>query len=214
MNRFREGSSRFVVLCALALCLAPAAHASDAPLLRMKTGFSSLTVNAGERVKSTPLGSALTLQPSVLWEVPEFSARMGVSFLMEMGSAYGMTPLTGIGFTGYYYVSGISTSYRIDEDGTLMQRSRPGIFLAGSLTPANFNMNRFVEGDAAGNFYFSRQVIDLSTGVGYDYPLSSNMLVAAEFMLRTGAGADSRDPNTSVNYGGYSFFLSFATSYY
>lgn len=161
------------------------------------------------------MGSALTLQPSLLWEVPEFSARLGVSYLMELGGPFGMTTMTGIGFTGYYHLMGISTTYRMEEDGSLIQKSKPGLFLAGSLTPANFNLNRFNEGEPSGeNFFFSRLVYDLSTGIGYDYPLTSNMILSGEFLLRTGAGADSADPTQSVNYSGYTLFLSFATTYY
>lgn len=190
------------------------ALALEAPLIRMKTGFSSLTVNAGTKPGRVSLGSAVTLQPSILWEVPEFSARMGVNFLMELGGPFGMTTLTGIGFTGYYHVSGVSTTFREDEDGTLIQKSKPGFFLAGSLTPANMNMNRFSETDVGPNVYFSRAVFDLSTGIGYDYPITSNIILSGELMLRTGAGADTANPDESINYSGYTFFLSFATSYY
>jgi len=190
------------------------AQALDAPLIRMKTGFSSLKVNAGALLKNASLSSAITLQPSILWEVPQFSARLGVNFLMELQSAYGMTPLSGIGFTGYYHLSGVSTTYRQDEDGTLIQKSKPGLFLAGSLTPANMNINILSETGTVPNRFFSRAVFDLSTGVGYDYPIASNMILSGELMLRTGAGADTADPDKSINYSGFTFFLSFATSYY
>lgn len=186
---------------------------ASAPLVRIKTGFSSLTVNAGEKVRNEPLGSMITFQPAVLWEMPGFSSRFGVSYLQEMGSPFGMTTVQGIGISGYYYFFGISSSQTQPEPDVTFQRSRPGPFLFGSLTPINYNLNRFdTSNDANSNFHPSAVAFDISAGVGYDYPFTRNILFSGEFVLRNASGADSG--NQRMTYDGYTIYFSVATTYF
>lgn len=160
----------------------------------------------------------MTLQPSVLWELPSFSSRLGIHYLQETGGPYGVTPLTGIGVSGYYHFFGLSTSHRKDEDGTVIQVSKPGPYLVASLTPVNFNMNKRDQADSADNLFFSAYMWDIGTGVGYDYPMNQNMLFSVEYTLRNGSGSSGSGStggsSRSVRYQGSSILLSFATSYH
>jgi hypothetical protein len=185
---------------------------ASVPMLRVKTGFSNLIVNAGDRLKNEPLTPMVTFQPSLHMEVPQFSSRIGVHYLQEMGGAYGLTPLSGIGISGYYYFYGISTSYSVGGDGTVIQKSRPGPVLFGSVTPINFNLNRMGDPVSANNFFFSTFMYDVSAGLGYDYPFNRNMVFGIEYVLRNGSGADAK--KQTVSYRGSTIFLSFGTSYF
>lgn len=181
------------------------AHA-DAPMIRFKAGTSSIAVNGGPTVINASLGSMVTLQPSILWAVPSFSSRLGVHYLQEIGGSFGMTPITGIGISGYFYMSGISTSYSMSEDGIVVTKSIPGIFLYAGITPVNFNLNR-----ADPQLRFSALVYEVAAGLGYDYPLTQNLVISAEYLVRNGvsSGADG-----NLNYKGSTIFISFGTTYF
>lgn len=185
---------------------------AEAPLVRIKSGVTNLTVNAEPKVKGESLKPMVTFQPSILWEVPEFSSRLGIHYLQELGGPYGLTPVSGIGISGYYFISGLSTSYSVGEDGTIVQKSKPGFYMVASLTPINFNLNRFDESNTSDNLSPSFLLYDLSAGVGYDYPISQNMVIALEIVLRNGSGTDSKAQTAS--YSGTTIYLSFATCYY
>lgn len=200
----------------LALFAAPPVRA-EAPLLRLKAGVSSLTVNTGAKVVNESLGSMLTLQPTVLWELQSFSSRLGFHYLQETGGPFGVTPMTGLGISGYYHFFGLSTSHRKDEDGTILQTSRPGPFLFAAVTPVNFNMNRRAPDDPPKDLFFSSFAWDIGTGIGYDYPITQNMVFSMEYVLRNGSGSsgsNSSASDRSVRWSGSSIMLSFATSYH
>lgn len=188
------------------------ADLSRAPQLRVKTGISSLSVTAGNMLQGQSLNSMITWQPTVSWDLPSFSSRLGIHYLQEMGGPYGLTPVSGVGLSGYYYFHGISSGYEITPDGVVIQKSRPGPYLIGSFTPVNLNMNKLDEVNASGNFYFSAFMSDLGIGVGYDYPILQNMLIMGEFMIRNGSTISSSASN--VSYSGWSIFVGFATAYY
>lgn len=190
------------------------ADMSHAPQLRVKTGISSLSVTAGNILNNQSLNSMITWQPTVVWDLPSFSSRLGVHYLQEMGGPYGLTPLSGVGVSGYYYFRGISSGYEISPDGVVVQKSRPGPYIIGSLTPVNLNMNRLEEKDTANNFYFSAFMTDIAMGAGYDYPILQNMLLTAEFMVRNGTTISSNTSSGNVSYSGWSIFIGFATAYY
>lgn len=196
----------------LVLVLFPNLVFANAPYLHFKSGISSITVNAGDRLKAVPLKPTITLKPTVLWDFPTFSSRIGVHFLQELKSAYGLTPISGIGLSAYYYLNGITTNYFFTDDDILLQRSRPGPYLAASLTPANLNINQFDEATPLTNFYFSSQVNEVALSLGYDYPFKQNMIFSAEFNYRSGTNASSN--KEQVNYSGYTIFFGFGTSYY
>ncbi|MBL7543681.1 MAG: hypothetical protein JNL11_07680 [Bdellovibrionaceae bacterium] len=182
------------------------------PYLHFKTGISSINVTAGDRLVNVPLKPAITLKPTVLWDLPSFSSRMGVHFLQELKSMYGFTPLSGIGVTGYYYFYGITTNHLFTDDDILHQKSRPGPYMSGSFTPANLNINKFDESTPLTNFYFSSQVNEVALGLGYDYPYKQNMIFSGEFTYRSGTNANTS--KEQVNYSGFTLFLGFGTSYY
>lgn len=203
----------FTLSVFLFFTMTPMLSRGAAPLIRMKAGFSSLTVTAGTEVEQESLSSMVTLQPSVLWAIPEFSGRLGVHYLLELGGPFGMTTLSGMGVSGYYHFNGISTSYSVQEDGnTFITKSIPGPFIFASVTPANLNLNRFNEDNNSGNFHTSIFIYDLSAGAGYDYPITQNLLMSAELVLRNGTGASSG--TKEANYSGFTFYLSFATTYF
>lgn len=187
-------------------------NAGPVPYMQFKTGISSINIKAGDRLKDVPLKPALTLKPTVLWDLPSFSSRLGVHFLQELKSAYGLTPLSGIGITGYYYFYGITTSYLFTDDDVLHQKSRPGPYMSGSLTPANLNINKFDETNPLTNFYFSSPVNELAFSVGYDYPYKQNMIFSVEFSYRTANNANTS--TEEVAYSGFTLFLGFGTMYY
>ncbi len=181
------------------------------PLLRVKAGVSDITISGSPTVEGQKLGSMLTLQPSVLWELTSYSSRLGVHYLQELGGPLGFTTVSGMGISGYFHFFGISTSYSKTQQGDVIQRSTPGPYLYGSVTPVNFNVNRF-EKNSASNFFASYFLYDISAGLGYDHPLTRNMILSAEFILRNGTTGGTSD--TGAKYQGYTLFFSFATSYH
>jgi hypothetical protein len=202
----------FVKIVTLVLLTIPNLTFANAPYLHFKTGISNINVNAGDRLTNVPLKPAITLKPTVLWDFPTFSSRIGVHFLQELKSSYGLTPISGIGLSAYYYLNGITTNYFFTDDDILQQRSRPGPYLAASLTPVNLNINQFSEATPLTNFYFSSQVNEVALSMGYDYPYKQNMIFSGEFNYRTGTNASSN--KEQVNYTGYTIFFGFGTSYY
>ncbi len=179
---------------------------ADAPMIRFKVGTSSLAVNGGPTVVNASLAPMVTLQPSVLWAVPTFSSRLGVHYLQELGGSFGLTPITGIGLSGYYYMSGISTSYSMSEDGLVITKSVPGVFLYAGLTPVNFNLNR-----SEPKLRFSALVYEVAAGIGYDYPLTQNLVISAEYVVRNGVSSGAED---NVSYKGSTIYISFGTTYF
>jgi len=210
--------NKFLILAAMILLYFPMRSLASVPLLRVKTGLSTISVNAGELYERVALGSMVTFQPSILWDFPSFSSRIGVHYLQELSSPHGMTPMSGIGISAYYHILGISSSYQISDDGVILQKSRPGPYLYAGLTPVNLNMNKLEEGvNSADNKYFSAQCNEIAAGLGYDYPLLQNMLLSGEVVYRTGSSKGTGTSNTSagsVNYSGYTIFFSLAAAYY
>lgn len=196
----------FWIIFSIHFLLEDKAHAAN-PMVRIKSGTSRLTVNAGEVIVGESLTPMVTFQPSVMWALPEISTRLGVHYLQDLGGSFGMTPVSGIGISGYYYLMGISTAYSVSEDETVMQKSRPGPYLFASLTPVNFNLNR-----VSSKFYFSAFIYDVAAGIGYDFPLTQNMIISLEYVLRNGiSNGPSKD---NVNYKGSTIFISFGTTYF
>jgi hypothetical protein len=203
------------------LSLITSQHASaTSPMFRMKAGSSSLQISGGAVVDKQSLNSMITLQPGIHWEMSQFSSRLGIHYLQELGGPYGLTTVTGIGISGYYYLRGISTTYSIPSEGTVIQKSIPGPFLYGGITPVNFNVNRIDATNSSQSFYASSFVFDVAAGVGYDYTISNNMILSGELLIRNAAGAGdsggakAKAGETGLSYRGFSFMLSYATSYY
>lgn len=158
----------------------------------------------------------LTLQPTVLWDFPTFRSRIGVHFVTDVGSPYALMPVSGIGVTGYFYLSGISSAYDSGLDGVLVQKSKPGLFVFGGLTPVNFNINideTNSTDSSTPDVAFSAFLVELSMGFGFDYPLRRNLLLSLEIGYRAGA-APSSDDGDNISYSGLGAMLVFGTSYY
>lgn len=184
----------------------------QAPVIRAKMSMFSTTVSAGEQVNEDPLGSMLTLQPMVLWNFSSINSRMGIHYIMDFSSNYGFTPISGIGLTGYYYLKGLPASYENTPDDTLVQKSKPGFFTFASFTPVNFNLNKKESTPNAGDgFSFSSLLYEFMLGVGYEYPLRPNALIAVELATREASGGDG---GMKLSYSGLGLGISFTTSYY
>lgn len=193
---------------------------ASSPMFRMKAGSSSLQISGGSVIDKQSLNSMITLQPGVHWEMSQFSSRLGIHYLQELGGPYGLTTVSGIGISGYYYLRGISTTYSIPMEGTVIQKSIPGPFLYGGVTPINFNVNKIDATNSSQSFYASSFVLDVAAGIGYDYTISNNMILSAELLIRNAAGsgdsggAKGKAGESGLSYRGFSFMLSYATTYY
>jgi hypothetical protein len=198
------------------LFLSPDIFASyQAPAFRMKAGYSGLSIKAGDRIKGEPLKSTLTIQPSLLWDLPTFRSRLGVHFLADFQSDFGQMPISGMGISGCFYVQQISSAYEYSQEGVLHQRSKPGFFISGSITPANINLNREASKNADfRDIAFATLVMDLIGGVGFDWPIGTNFILSGELAYRVGANQTSSANSQNVSYSGLSFFISFLTAYY
>ncbi|WP_374076973.1 hypothetical protein [Bdellovibrio bacteriovorus] len=183
----------------------------QAPVIRTKLGMFSTTVSAGELVNNEALGAMMTLQPSVLWDFPSMNSRMGVHYIVDVGSSFGVTPISGIGVSGYYYLRGLSAAYENSPDDTLIQKSKPGFYTFASFTPVNFNLNKTDETNSNNNFAFSALVYEVMLGMGYEYPLKPNALLSVELASREGSASQG---DHGLRYSGVGLFLSFTTSYY
>jgi hypothetical protein len=187
---------------------------SSAPVFRGRLGINMLNFQVGNTFSNEPLGSLMTFNPTILWNLPTFRARMGVHFMGDFASKYGFMPISGMGFSSYFYPFGLSTVYEIANDGTLYQKSRPGPYVFMTLTPVNFNINASKEQTSSGSaLSFSAYMIELGMGGGYDYPVSTNMVLAGELQYRF-ASAQERTTKETISYSGMGLMLTFSTSYH
>lgn len=184
----------------------------QAPVIRLKLGMIPTMVSAGELiVGDQPLNSMMTIQPSVLWDFASMNSRLGFHYVLDLNSQFGATPISGIGFSGYYYLTGLSSAYESLPDDTLIQKYRPGFYTFASFTPVNFNLNRIDTANAGNNFSFSAVIFEIMLGMGYEYPLRPNTLLSIELASREGSVAQEE---RTVRYSGLGIFFSFTTSYY
>ncbi len=168
-----------------------------APLLRAKLGVHQLKFQVGNRFSNESLGSFITYQPTVLWTLPTFRSRLGIHFLGDFGSPYGLMPISGIGLTGYFYPLGVSSAYEVGPDNTVIQISKPSFFTFGCLTPLNFNLNRQGKDTADGSsLSFSAFMYEFAVGAGYDYPFTQNMIFAVELSYRSASAQSSTTNQT------------------
>lgn len=199
------------------LLFAPTSQAGlldQVPVFRGAVGIESINFTLGSRYSNEPLGALFSLRPTVLWDFPTFSSRMGIHFMGTFGGPYGAMPMSGIGFSGYFYPMGVSSAYEITRDQTLYQKSKAGPFLMAMITPMNFNLNRpeALTPDQI-ELIVSAYMLDFALGAGYDYPLSPNMILSTELHYRT-SRAQQSNTSDEVGYQGIGFNLVFSTSYY
>lgn len=185
------------------------------PSFKMKAGYSNLILQAGDRVTAESLGSVLTLQPTIMWDLTTFRSRVGVHFLTDVISKFGQMPISGIGISGAFYITKISSAYEYSQDGVLQQRTKAGFYINGSLTPVNANLNRSADLNPDRNdLSVAAMVIDFMGGAGFDYPLGSNFILSGELNLRVGSNQSSGAQTKNLSYSGMAFFISFLTTYY
>lgn len=200
----------FIFTLVLVFLSGPACFA-EAPAFRGKLGFFDLSVNAGELLENEKLGSILTFQPGVFWNYPSMSSRIGVHFLVDLKSKYGLTPISGIGISGYYYFSGVPSSYEILPDEVLVEKTKPSIYTFASLTPVNFNLNQIDQVDISRNISLSAVLVDLMIGGGYEYPLKPNSIISVDLSLREASGNFS---SQTTSYRGFGLTVTYTASYY
>jgi hypothetical protein len=205
--------SHSIQMICLILFFSFQAHAQSS-VLRLKTGVSNISITSGDRIKGDNLKSMFNFTPTVLWDFPSFSSRLGFHYLMEFNSPFGLTPMSGIGLSWYYHLFGITTGYEISKDDVLFQKSRPGPYIYSGVTPLNVNLNKFdtTSSNSSDNYYFSAQVTDVSIGLGYDYPVLQNMTVSGEFVLRSGKTIETS--KEKVEYTGWTMYFTLATTYF
>ncbi|OYZ20299.1 MAG: hypothetical protein B7Y39_11020 [Bdellovibrio sp. 28-41-41] len=157
----------------------------------------------------------MTLQPGIMWDLTTFRSRVGIHFLTDVVSKFGQMPISGIGVSGAFYISKISSAYEYSNDGVLQQRTKAGFYINGSLTPVNVNLNRAAELNPDKNdLSVAAMVIDFMGGVGFDYPMGSNFILSGELNLRVGSNQSSGAQTKNLSYSGMTFFISFLTTYY
>lgn len=185
----------------------------QAPVIRTKMVMFNTIVSAGETVRDEPLGSLMTIQPMVLWNFPSINSRIGFHYLLDIASNYGFTPISGIGISGYYYLTGLPAAYETLPDDTLIQKSKHGFFTYASFTPVNFNLNRRdpTDPNSGKAFSFSAMLYDFTIGGGYEYPLKPNSLISVELAVRD---ASSGGQGGKLAYSGIGLGVTFTTSYY
>ncbi|NJL25142.1 MAG: hypothetical protein HC902_08170 [Calothrix sp. SM1_5_4] len=123
---------------------------SGSPMIRIRLGMNMLNFTVGENYTQEALGALMTFNPTVLWSLPSFRARMGLHYVGDFGSQFGAIPISGIGISSYFYPFGLSSAYEISSDGTLFQKSKPSPHVFGKLTPVNFNINASKEQSPSG----------------------------------------------------------------
>jgi hypothetical protein len=186
----------------------------ETPVLRMKFGYSATNLSAGDELAKEPLGSLLTLQPTVLFDFPSINSRIGVHYLGELLSDFGTIPISGVGFSAYFYPLGISSAHEVKADEVMFQKTRTGPYLMGALTPVNVSVNKPDPTNPAKNIFFSAFILETQFAVGFDYPLRQNLVLHGEVGYRFGAATADELRGQAVGYNSLSFMLGFMTAYY
>jgi len=183
------------------------------PYIRMKAGYYLTNVSAGNRIQDVGLGAIMTFQPTLLWDFASLSSRIGVHYLGDFGSEYGLIPISGIGLSGYFYPYGITSGSRMTTDNVVVQTYKSGPFIVGGITPVNFNFNQDDEVDPQASISFSALILELLLGVGFDYPLRDNTMVSTSLCFRFGSVAENSSEE-NVDYSGIGLNFSFTTNYF
>ncbi len=187
-----------------------AASQLSVPSIKMKMGAFNLQVTAGELLSDQPLGALVTLQPSILWSVHGFRSRIGLHFITDLGSDYGLMPISGIGASFYFYVLGLSSDYEDADESLLLQKSKPVPYLYASVTPANLNISMPSDPSSA----FGALIYDLALGAGYDYPMRTNLVISGEITYRLATSDSGSASISGISYKGLGIFISFLATYY
>ena len=139
MRRIFRGFFRFSPAFGLlaSVFVSDLAFAVKDPNFRWKMGYFLTDTNAGAVIKETPRNSLLTVQPTLLWDVPTIRTKVGVHFMAEFLSDFGLMPLSGAGVSAYFFPFGISSTTETNHEGVLFQKSltSPYLLLAATTSP-------------------------------------------------------------------------------
>ncbi|RME18447.1 MAG: hypothetical protein D6797_00410 [Bdellovibrio sp.] len=184
------------------------------PAIRLKVGKYVTTVQAGNVLTNEELGSLITLQPTVLWALPTFRSRIGLHFTTDMGSSFAFMPIAGLGFSGYFYPFGISSSYEVELNEVVHQKYKFSPYFYGGLTPVNLNLNRTGSSIPGNNFAFSALLVQTTFGLGFDYPFRSNILLSVDINYRFASAPKEEKDFGNIEYQSFGISFSYMTTYF
>ncbi len=197
------------------------AHALiDPPTLRFSIGHSAIkftAIDKNEEPQLGPdqaLGSLMTVNPAFLWDVPTARTRLGIHFMGDFFSQFGLISLSGVGANFVFYPLGLSTSREVKNDGDIIHKSRMSPFIDLKVTYMKFAVRDPSEPDPAFQTYFNIALMDISGGVGVDYPINDNLTCFGGVHYRFGSFTGSEAKIGRLEYGGMAFMLGLMTNFY
>ncbi len=221
-------SSTAILAILLTLFCSRAYALIDVPTFRFALGESPISFTAGSQFPgSNSLGEAVTLNPMFLWDLPGIRSRLGVSFIADLGTKYGAIAIAGVGLTGIFYPLGLSSSREVNEDFSEVVKTRISPYFQFSVTPTDFSVSQQVGSVPQYWPYFSATMIEISLGIGVDYPFSKDLIGFIGLHYRSASfsgganasgnatGTSSTAPTTNgVNYSGVALLLGVMTNFY
>lgn len=187
--------------------------AIDVPTLRLGLGYSPLKVSAGQVLQNVPLKSILTLNPMFLWDAPAFRSRLGLHFLTDMGSPFGLVTTSGLGLSWVFYPLGLSSAREKGLDGVEVRKTRVSPYFMAQITPTRFTLAGTRE-DTETFEYFSSLVVETSLGAGLDYPLNDNMVLFGGLNYRFAAITKGELSSEAINYSGIHIQIGVMSSFF
>lgn len=184
------------------------------PVIRLRVGKFLTKVSAGNVVLQEPLDAQFTFMPTMLWDLPTFRSRVGVHFLGDFNSVLGASPITGIGLSGYFYPSGVSSIYEVSPDDVTIMKYRPSFYVFGAVTPVNLNGNKDNATNSSRSISFSSTLVEVMLGCGMDYPFRQNLVGFLDLNYRVANSVENETVGGSVTYSGIGVTLGFSTSYF
>jgi hypothetical protein len=213
-----------ILLAIILTCWGSTANALiDVPTFRMGIGLSPLTFQAGTAFKSASLGETALINPMFLWDVPNLRARVGIQFLADVGTKYGAIATAGVGLTAMFYPLGLSSSREVRDDFSEVTKTKVSPYLQFAITPTKFSATQqFHPGDPLYNTpdqwpYFSSTLIEISVGIGVDYPLSRDFILFGGLHYRTASAQSAESGNIGngqISYSGVALLIGFMTNFY
>jgi hypothetical protein len=202
----------------------------DVPTLRVGLGQSPLTFQGGDSFPAgSKLGETAVLMPMFLWDAPSLRMRIGLHFLADVGTKYGAVATAGVGLTSIFYPLGLSSSREVRDDFSEVVKTRFSPYLQVSITPTKFSVTAVPAVGTAAYAnprdwpYFSSRVVELSLGIGADYPINDNLVVFGGLHYRTAtfssgtvavqANKDGSSPS-DISYSGIALLVGVMTNFY
>lgn len=212
--KLRNWTIVFTLFATLFLTSTPARTEVQTPQLRLRFGYFLTSMSAGTLLEDQPLDSLITFIPTVLWDMPTFRSRIGIHFLTELASSYGAMPISGMGFSGYFYPMGISSAYEVTDDNIVLQKYRMSPYVFGGLTPVNVNANKTPKSNSEQKINFSATMMEVMIGAGVDYPFRANLILFGDINYRFSNALDNEASRQAIKYSSIGVTLGIATSYF